>query len=125
MYKRQILDLLITLTQQMVDGELLQLGWIGKIGVTEADSMELIDRKTASLFSACTRLGAVAGGASEPDQLRLGDFGWNLGMAFQLETPVFAGCLLYTSRRRTRSRSGGSTKSCTLPPRRCESFLFY
>jgi octaprenyl-diphosphate synthase len=80
----EILDLLITLTQQMVDGELLQLGWIGKIGVTEADSMELIDRKTASLFSACTRLGAIAGGASEHDQLRLGDFGWNLGMAFQL-----------------------------------------
>jgi len=80
----EIIDLLITLTQRMVDGELLQLGWIGKIGVTEADSMELIDRKTASLFSACTRLGAIAGGATEEEQLRLGDFGWNLGMAFQL-----------------------------------------
>ena len=80
----EILDLLISLTQQMVDGELLQLGWIGKIGVTEADSMELIDRKTASLFSACTRLGAIIGGAGDSEQIRLGDFGWNLGMAFQL-----------------------------------------
>ncbi len=80
----EILDLLISLTQQMVDGELLQLGWIGKIGVTEADSMELIDRKTASLFSACTRLGAIIGRAGDSEQIRLGDFGWNLGMAFQL-----------------------------------------
>jgi octaprenyl-diphosphate synthase len=79
-----ILDLLISLTQQMVDGELIQLGWIGKMDVSEADSMELIDRKTASLFSACTRLGAIIGGASDTEQARLGDFGWNLGMAFQL-----------------------------------------
>src|SRR6202012_1262855 len=47
-----ILDTLINLTQMMVEGELLQLDRIGKIGVTEADYMELIDRKTASLFSA-------------------------------------------------------------------------
>jgi len=80
----EILDLLISLTQQMVDGELLQLGWIGKGNVTEADSMELIDHKTACLFAACTRLGALIGGASDPDQIRLGEFGWNLGMAFQL-----------------------------------------
>ena len=47
----------------MVEGELLQLDRIGKIGVTEADYMELIDRKTASLFSACARLGAMSAGA--------------------------------------------------------------
>ena len=58
----EMLDLLITLTQQMVDGELLQLERIGRIDITEADCMELIDRKTASLFSACTRLGAIAAG---------------------------------------------------------------
>lgn len=80
----EILDLLITLTQQMVDGELLQLERIGRIDISEADSMELIDRKTASLFSACTRLGAIAGGASEGEQQMMGEFGWNLGMAFQL-----------------------------------------
>ncbi len=60
-----VLDLLISLTQMMVEGELLQLERIGKIAVTEADYMELIDRKTASLFSACARLGAIVAGASE------------------------------------------------------------
>src|SRR3954454_13764153 len=57
----QILDLLISLTHMMVEGELLQLERIGKIQITEADCMELVDRKTACLFSACARLGAMAG----------------------------------------------------------------
>lgn len=80
----EVLDLLITLTQQMVDGELIQLERLGRIDVSEPDSMELIDRKTASLFSACTRLGGIAGGATTRDVELLGEFGWNLGMAFQL-----------------------------------------
>src|SRR6202012_5612922 len=59
----QILDLLIGLTQMMVEGELLQLERIGSIDVSEADCMELVDRKTARLFSVCARLGAlIAGG---------------------------------------------------------------
>src|SRR5579871_2471899 len=79
-----VLDLLIALTQMMVEGELLQLERIGRIGVSEADYMELVDRKTASLFSACARLGAVMGGADEVTENRMGEFSWNLGIAFQL-----------------------------------------
>ena len=79
-----ILDILIALTQSMVEGELVQLERIGRINVTEADYMELIDRKTAGLFSACARLGVVAGGGSDSQEQKLGDFAWNLGMAFQL-----------------------------------------
>ncbi|MBI5083287.1 MAG: polyprenyl synthetase family protein, partial [Acidobacteria bacterium] len=90
----EILDLLITLTQQMVDGALLQLERIGKIDISEADSMELIDRKTASLFAACTRLGAISAGVTEEQQSILGEFGWNLGMAFQLVDDI----LDFTSR---------------------------
>jgi len=88
-----VLDLLITLTQMMVEGELLQLERIGKIDVSEADYMELVDRKTASLFSACARLGAVMGqnagpSAAETAEIRLGEFAWNLGIAFQLTDDV-------------------------------------
>ena len=79
-----VLDLLIGLTQMMVEGELLQLERLKRIDVSEADYMELIHRKTAALFSACARLGAVTGGASEHVETRLGEFAWNLGMAFQL-----------------------------------------
>jgi octaprenyl-diphosphate synthase len=79
-----ILDLLIGLTQLMVEGELIQLERIGKIEITEADCMEIVDRKTAGLFSVCAKLGAVAGGADSATEERLGEFAWNLGMAFQL-----------------------------------------
>lgn len=100
----EVLERLITLTQQMVDGELLQLERIGKIGITEADSMELIDRKTASLFSACTRLGSLIGGAAEATQARLSDFGWNLGMAFQMVDDI----LDFTSRESVLGKPVGS-----------------
>ncbi len=79
-----ILDLLISLTQMMVEGELIQLERLHRVDVSEADYMELVDRKTASLFSACACLGAVAGGADDTLESKLGESAWNLGMAFQM-----------------------------------------
>lgn len=79
-----VLDLLINLTQLMVEGELIQLERIGKIDITEADCMELVDRKTAGLFSVCAKLGAIVANADTQAEERFGDFAWNLGMAFQL-----------------------------------------
>lgn len=99
----QILDLLISLTQMMVEGELLQLERIGKIGITEADCMELVDRKTACLFSVCARLGAIAGGADVHAQEKLGEYAWNLGMAFQLVDDV----LDFTAREKTLGKPVG------------------
>ena len=84
----QILDLLIGLTQIMVEGELLQLERIGRIDVSEADCMELVDRKTARLFSVCARLGALCGHGGERFEASLGEYAWNLGMAFQLVDDV-------------------------------------
>jgi octaprenyl-diphosphate synthase len=100
----RVLDLLITLTQMMVEGELLQLECIGKIAISEADYMELVDRKTASLFSACARLGAMMGGADEPTEARLGEFSWNLGIAFQLVDDV----LDFTSHEKVLGKPVGS-----------------
>ncbi|HUQ95482.1 MAG TPA: polyprenyl synthetase family protein [Bryobacteraceae bacterium] len=83
-----ILDLLINLTQMMVEGELLQLERIGKIDISEADYMQLIDRKTACLFSVCAKLGSHVAGADESTESQLGEFAWNLGIAFQLVDDV-------------------------------------
>ncbi len=99
----QILDLLIGLTQMMVEGELIQLERIGCIGVTEADCMELVDRKTACLFSVCARLGAIAGHADAASQEKLGEYAWNLGMAFQLVDDV----LDFTAREKTLGKPVG------------------
>ncbi|MBZ5585208.1 MAG: polyprenyl synthetase family protein [Acidobacteriia bacterium] len=99
----QILDLLIGLTQIMVEGELLQLERIGRIDISEADCMELVDRKTARLFSVCARLGALAGGCNGATQERLGEYAWNLGMAFQLVDDV----LDFTAREKTLGKPVG------------------
>lgn len=90
----RVLDVMSALTQTMVEGELLQLERIGKMDITEADYMELVDRKTASLFSACARLGALVSGGDESVETRLAEYAWNLGMAFQLVDDV----LDFTSR---------------------------
>jgi len=84
----RILDILIGLTQTMVEGELLQLERLGSAAVTEADYMDLVDRKTAVLFSACARLGALVSGAPVAVESQLSDYAWNLGMAFQLVDDV-------------------------------------
>lgn len=109
-----VLDLLISLTQMMVEGELIQLDRIGRIDITEADCMEVADRKTACLFSACAKLGAVAAGAETQVEEKLGDFAWNLGMAFQMIDDM----LDFTSREATLGKPvGGDLKEgkVTLP----------
>ena len=80
----KILDLLIGLTQVMVEGELLQLTLMRKLETTEEEYFELSYRKTACLFSASMRLGAILGRQSEGVEMKLGSYGVNLGMAFQL-----------------------------------------
>jgi octaprenyl-diphosphate synthase len=79
-----ILDVLIGLTQNMVEGELLQLARLGQMDLTETDATELAYRKTACLFSGCARLGAVLG--RQPRQVEEGfaEYGRNAGLAFQL-----------------------------------------
>jgi octaprenyl-diphosphate synthase len=80
----RILDVLIRLTQVMVEGELLQLTCLRRPTVTEEEYLELAYRKTACLFSACLRLGALLGGKNEEAEAQLGLYGINLGLAFQL-----------------------------------------
>ena len=83
----RILDTLIELTQQMVEGELLQMEKLGQL-ITIEEHFDLICRKTACLFSVCMRLGAILGGATEAEQEALGQYGHDLGMAFQIVDDV-------------------------------------
>ena len=80
----RILDILIDLTQKMVEGELIQLAKIGSIDVTEEDALRLATYKTACLFSGCARLGAVLGGFQGAEEQALADYGRYAGLAFQL-----------------------------------------
>ena len=79
----EILDILIRLTQMMVEGELLQLEKLGRI-ISEEEHFDLIHRKTACLFAASAHLGAIVGGIDGARATALAEYGRNLGMAFQL-----------------------------------------
>jgi octaprenyl-diphosphate synthase len=80
----RILDVLIDLTQKMVEGELIQLDKIGRIDVTEEDALRLATYKTACLFSGCARLGAILAGVDAAQEEALAEYGRNAGLAFQL-----------------------------------------
>ena len=75
-------------TNQIAEGEVLQLLHVGNPDTTEADYLRVISRKTAVLFAAATRLSAMLAGASPKLQQDLADFGMNLGMAFQIADDV-------------------------------------
>ncbi|MGD1209749.1 MAG: polyprenyl synthetase family protein [Candidatus Acidiferrales bacterium] len=79
-----VLDILIDLTQNMVEGELLQLTRLGRIDLTEAEATDLAYRKTACLFSGCARLGAVLGRQPKLVEEAMAEYGRNAGLAFQL-----------------------------------------
>jgi octaprenyl-diphosphate synthase len=83
----RILDALIDLTQQMVEGELLQMEKLGRF-ITLDEHFDLIYRKTACLFSVCMRLGAILGQAKPEQEEALAKYGHDLGMAFQIVDDV-------------------------------------
>jgi octaprenyl-diphosphate synthase len=68
----------------MAEGEVFQLAKTGDLTTTEADYAEVIRAKTAVLFKAACEVGAISGGADAPGRAALGQYGLELGNAFQL-----------------------------------------
>ncbi len=80
----EILDILTRLTRKMTEGELIQLTTLGRTDISETEYFDILQRKTAFLFSACCEIGAILGNASKDEQNALRNYGMNLGTAFQL-----------------------------------------
>ncbi len=83
----RVLDLLIGLTQQMVEGELLQMEKLGQ-SISQDEYNSLIYRKTACLFEVSMRLGSVLASINGAAEQQMGDYGRSLGMAFQIVDDV-------------------------------------
>jgi octaprenyl-diphosphate synthase len=83
----KVLDHLISLTQQMVEGELLQMEKLGRL-INEEEYFDLIYRKTACLFKVSMQLGAAITHADDEIESNLGEYGRNLGLAFQIVDDV-------------------------------------
>lgn len=82
--KMRVMDVLSTATNQIAEGEVLQLLNCNDPDTDEARYREVILRKTATLFEAGARLGGVISEASQEQEDALAAYGLHLGMAFQM-----------------------------------------
>jgi octaprenyl-diphosphate synthase len=80
----RIMDILAGTTNTIAEGEVMQLMNCNNPDTTEEEYMAVIRGKTAKLFEAATRLGALVAGTDQAVQDELGCYGLNLGNAFQL-----------------------------------------
>lgn len=79
-----ILRLLSDVTLRMIEGQIMEIERNGNIAVDEAQHVDLIRRKTAYLFSACLRIGAMLGAVGPEREDALARYGLNLGVCFQM-----------------------------------------
>ena len=84
----RVMRILADTTNRIAEGEVLQLLNIHNPDVDEAAYLRVIERKTAVLFEAATRLGGLLAGASARHEDALARFGLNLGFAFQVADDV-------------------------------------
>lgn len=80
-----ILRLLSDVTLRMIEGQVLEIEREADLSVREDQHIDIIRRKTADLFSACMRIGAMLGNASPNEEQALADYGLALGLAFQMK----------------------------------------
>ncbi len=80
----RVMEILSKTTTAIAEGEVLQLLNCNNPDTTEQKYLEVIARKTAILFSAATRLGAVLSNASPETEEAMAIYGQELGVAFQL-----------------------------------------
>lgn len=75
---------LCEVSRRLTEGMLLEAARGGVIGLTREEHLDILRLKTASLFAACGRMGAMCAGASSGIEEALAAYGTHLGMAFQL-----------------------------------------
>jgi octaprenyl-diphosphate synthase len=79
-----LVRLLCDVTLRMIEGELYQLTKNGDADITEDEHFDIIRRKTAYLFGGCAEIGGMLGGVSSEQARALQEYGFNLGITFQI-----------------------------------------
>jgi octaprenyl-diphosphate synthase len=72
------------ITVEMSEGEVMEISATGRANLTQADYFEILRKKTAVFVEGCCRCGAIVAGANETIEAALADYGYRLGMAFQI-----------------------------------------
>ena len=84
-----IIDLISSLGRELAEGELLQLSNVSNEQFSEDVYFEVIRKKTAALFAACTKAGALSVGADAEKTEFLRRFGEYIGLCFQIRDDIF------------------------------------
>ena len=87
--KIRVIHIISNLTENMSTGEVHQLMRKGDVSLTEDEYLEVIRRKTAVLFQAACTISAIISNAPQQKEIALADFGYNLGIAFQMVDDLF------------------------------------
>jgi len=80
----KVIKIMAEITENMSQGEIHQLGRRGQLDLSQAEYMEIIRCKTAVLFQGACRVSALIADATEEKEMALSDYGFNLGIAFQM-----------------------------------------
>ncbi len=80
----QVIRILADVSARMIEGELGECAVSGDLGITESQYLQILENKTAALFSACCRIGALLGGAGPDEERDLGEYGRMIGLCFQI-----------------------------------------
>ena len=100
----KVIEVLAEVTEYMAQGEIHQLMRKGQLTLTEAEYMDVIQRKTAVLIQGACRVGAIISDAPEAEESALADYGMHIGMAFQMADDL----LDYTSDTRVLGKAVGA-----------------
>ncbi|MGZ5498443.1 MAG: polyprenyl synthetase family protein [Candidatus Aminicenantales bacterium] len=80
----RVIRLLADVSARMVEGELDEYARSGDLKITEGQYLDIVENKTAVLFGACCRIGAILGLASPEEEEAVAAYGLNLGKTFQI-----------------------------------------
>jgi len=81
---REVIQILTDTSAQMIDGELYEYYMSGNLDLDENDYLEILDKKTASLFRASCLIGGILCDTSDKERDLLAEYGRNVGMSFQV-----------------------------------------
>lgn len=100
----EIIHVISRITEAMSQGEIDQLDKKGRLDLSEDEYMDIINRKTAVLIQGACQSGAILAGASDDRKKALSDYGFHLGMAFQMADDL----LDYTADAETLGKNPGA-----------------
>ena len=86
---QKIIQLLAELGRTLAAGEILQLSNIQNQEISEDVYYQIINNKTAALFEACAKIGAISACATDEEVAAAAKFGQNIGMIFQIRDDIF------------------------------------